>query len=137
MKRIIVKKYLLFFVLFICLSCDPPHYIEFINNGNSELNVKLEIDSTITNYDLEYIEIRKRHLINLVIKKKDTAELHFGIGTWSDSEIEKLANSLKKITIENSDFKTIYKSKKQIGKFLKLNRKGKIGWETEIKIIIE
>ena len=137
MKRIILKKYLLFFALFICLSCDPPHYIEFINNGNSELNVKFEIDSTITNYDLEYIENRKKYLINIVIKEKDTAELHFGIGTWSDSEIEKLANSLNKLTIENKEFKTIYKSKKQIEKFLKLNRKERIGWETEIKIIVE
>ena len=62
MTKNINKNIALFLIVMLCLSCDPPHSIEFINNADSELKVKFKIDTTITNNDLNYVENKK--LIN-------------------------------------------------------------------------
>ena len=135
MKKNINKNIALFLIVMLCLSCDPPHSIEFINNADSELKVKFKIDTTITNNDLNYVENKKGDSIVFNIKEKDTAFLDFGIGTWSESEIRKQVNSFNTIEIENSDFKKTLKSKREMEKFLIENTEGGIGWKT--KIIIE
>lgn len=137
MTKFQLKNIVLLGIILLCLSCDPPHSIEIINNSNSELKVKFKIDTTITNYDLNYIENKNADSIVFNIKEKDTAELHFGIGTWSDSEIRKQVNSLKEIDIENADFKNVLKSKRKIEEFLTKHREGGIGWKTKIIIEIE
>ena len=62
MTKNINKNIAFFLIVMLCLSCDPPHSIEFINNADSELKVKFKIDTTITNNDLNYVENKK--LIN-------------------------------------------------------------------------
>ncbi|GGF23589.1 hypothetical protein [Flavobacterium limi] len=135
MKKNINKNIVLLLIVMLCLSCDPPHSIEFINNADSELKIKFKIDSTVTTYDLDYAENKKGDSIVFNIKEKDTASLDFGIGTWSESEIRRQVNSFNTLEIENSDFKKTLKSKREMEKFLIENREDGIGWKT--KIIIE
>ena len=137
MSKLQLKNIGLLGIIFFFLSCDPPHSIEFINNADSELKVKFKIDTTVTNYDLYYIENKNADSIVFNIKEKDTAELHFGIGTWSDAEIRKQVNSLKEIDIENADFKKVLKSKRKMEEFLTKHKEGGIGWKTKIIIEIE
>lgn len=137
MKKNINKNIALFLIAILCLSCDPPHSIEFINNSDSELKIKFKIDTTITNNDLNYVENKKGDLIVFTIKEKDTAFLDFGIGTWSESEIKKQVKSFNTLEIENSDFKKTLKSKREMEKFLIENREGGIGWKTKIVIEIK
>ncbi|MCC4214769.1 hypothetical protein [Leeuwenhoekiella parthenopeia] len=137
MTKLQFKNFGLLGIIFLCLSCDPPHSITFINSSDSELKVKLKIDTTITNYDLNYIENKNADSIVFNIKEKDTAQLNFGIGTWSDSEIRKHVNSFREIDIENADFRKVLKSKRKMVEFLTKHREGGIGWKTKITIEIE
>ncbi len=74
----------LFSVLIV--SCDPPHYIDFVNISKSNAKVKLNINPKTENYDLRRIAIGDSIVFNL--KPKDTANIDFGIGNWSDKEID-------------------------------------------------
>ena len=123
---------LLFVQLFI--NCDPPHYMDFINKTDENVKVKLNINPKIENYDLKRFSIGDSIVFN--IKPKDTANLHFGIGDWSDHEIEEVTKTLKSIEIETENIKTIYKSKKAMQKILKENRHG-FWFKTIIKIEIK
>lgn len=122
------------------VGCDPPHYITFVNSSGSELEVTFKLDTTHVNYSLYENKSRKADSIVLYLSQGDSTELHFGIGTWSDSEISGLANSLREVRIENNGFKSIYKSHERIERFLKENRKSGImgnGWSSEILVEID
>lgn len=118
----------------ILLSCDPPHDIDFINRTDSEAKIRIKINSKTEN-----VVFRGTHLGDSIVfnlKPKDTANIYFGIGTWSDSEINEVTNSIENIEVESKDIKTMYKSKKSITEFLKDNRKG-FWWHTNIEIEIK
>lgn len=134
-----VKKQNFIFISLILLftSCDPPHDLIFINNSQSVATIKIDIDQTNEFNKFKYFDELKSDSLIYKIKPKDTTTIFFGIGTWSDREIRELANSITKLEIENSDFKTIYKSNNAIKKLLMDNRDDKIGWETEIIIEIK
>lgn len=122
------------FLLMILLSCDPPHDIDFINRTDSEAKIRIKINSKTEN-----VVFRGTHLGDSIVfnlKPKDTANIYFGIGTWSDSEINEVTNSIENIEVESKDIKTMYKSKKSITEFLKDNRKG-FWWHTNIEIEIK
>ena len=127
---------LLFLLVIITLttSCDPPHYINFINNSNSAAKVKLNLNTKIKNYDLGKIATQDSIVFNL--KLNDTANINFGIGDWSDNEIEILTKSIKSIEIETREIKTIYKTESSIKDLLSKNRHG-FGFKTVIKIGIK
>jgi hypothetical protein len=133
MKNILNLLFLIFF-LQLFISCDPPHYIDFINKTDSNVKIKLNLKTEFENYDLERISSGDSVVFNL--KQKDTANLDFGIGTWSDKEIEELTKSIKNIEIETVDKKTIYKSEKSIKKILQSNRHG-FWFKTKIEIDVE
>lgn len=118
---------------FLVTSCDPIHYINFINNTDSTAKIKLNLNPKVENYDLQ--QIATKDSIVFYLKQKDTARIDFGIGDWSGNEIGKLTSSLKSIEIETRDINTIYKSKKAMNTILENNRYG-FGFKTEIKIEI-
>ena len=88
----------------------------------------------IENYDLKEIAIGDSIIFNL--KQKDTANIDFGIGTWSDGQIEEVINSIKNIEIETDEIKMIYKSKSSMKNILEKNREGFI-FKTKIEIEIK
>lgn len=116
------------------ISCDPPHYIDFVNNSTSNAKVKLNLNSKMKNYDLDEIAIGDSIIFNL--KQKDTANIDFGIGTWSDNQIKEVVNSIKSIEIETEDVKTVYKTEKSMKNILEKNREGFI-FKTKIEIEIK
>ena len=115
-------------VLLTCLfsilivSCDPPHYIDFVNISKSNAKVKLNINPKTENYDLRRMAIGDSIVFNL--KPKDTANIDFGIGNWSDKEIDEVLNSIKNIEIVTEDITTIYKTKNSMKSILVNNRQG-------------
>lgn len=125
-------------ILFVCLffvivtSCDPPHYIDFVNNTKSNAKVKLNIDNKTESHGLRSIANGDSIVFNL--KPKDTASIHFGIGTWSTDEIDAVANSIKNIKIETENITTIYKTKSSIKNILENN---KDGFFTHLRIEIQ
>lgn len=116
-------------------SCDPPHYIIFVNNTMNDSKVKFIVKPDAINDFAPYQEITGDSIV-FNLKQKDTADLGFGIGTWSDYEINTIANSIKSLEIETHEIKTIYKTPSAIKNLLKDNLKGLV-WKTEIAIEIE
>lgn len=127
----------IFFIATLCLtSCDPAHNINFINNGTSIVKVKLKIDPKTEDYWLN--EYKKGDSIILALKpgltESDQGNF-FGMGTWSDTNINEISKSIKSIEIENPNYKIVYKSEYSIKKVLLQNRKG--SWmKTDIDINI-
>lgn len=116
------KMVLLFVMANLLMGCDPIHYIEFVNNSNSAAKVKLYLDPKVENYDLKYSS--EGDSIVFELKQKDTTRIDFGIGQWSDKEIETISKSIKSIEIETKDMKTFYKTKNAIKNILKENVAG-------------
>ena len=127
-------------ILLICLcslfliSCDPPHYIDFVNNSSSNAKVKINLKPKFENYGFEKIAIGDSIIFNL--KQKDTANIEFGIGNWSDNEINETVKSIKNIEIKTEDITTIYKTEKAMKSILQNNREGFI-FKTKIEIEIK
>ncbi|WP_445452914.1 hypothetical protein [Flavobacterium sp. 25HG05S-40] len=132
--RNFLKLSTLSFLLMLLFSCDPPHNIDFINRTDSEAKIRIKINSKTKNVVFRGTHPEDSIVFNL--KPKDTANIYFGIGTWSDSEINEVANSIENIEVESKDIKTMYKSKKSIIEFLKDNRKG-FWWHNDIEIEIK
>ncbi|MEO8234639.1 MAG: hypothetical protein ABI549_04425 [Flavobacterium sp.] len=124
----------LFFLAILNVSCDPIHKIDFVNNADSNVKIKITLNPKNKNYDLDRIANGDTIIFNL--KQKDTANLFFGIGTWSDEEINELINSIKNLEIDTKEIKTLYKTKKSITNILSENREG-FWWKTHIKIEIK
>ena len=135
MKIKYYKKIMSLFVICIFLvSCDPPHFIDFVNKTNGNAKVKLNLNPEINNSDLGRIAIGDS--IILTLKKKDTANIDFGIGTWSDKQIKEVVKSIKSIEIETDDIKTIYKTENSIKNILQNNTEGFI-FKSRIEIEIK
>jgi len=128
-----VKHFKLIFLIFIsATSCDPPHNIVFVNDGQSIAKIRIQVDTTSETNEFRHFDQLAADSLVIEINPSETFSLDFGIGTWSDNEIKVVANSIKALEIENDDFLTIYKSRNRIEQLLIENRKNKIGWETEI-----
>lgn len=128
---------ILFIATLLLTSCDPAHNINFINNGTNIVKVKLKVDSKTEEYGLN--EYKKGDSIVLTLKpgltETDQGTMFFGMGTWSDSNINEISKSIKSIEIENANYKVVYKSEYSIKKVLLQNRKG-YWMRTDIDIII-
>jgi len=117
-------------ILFACtllvflFSCDPPYYIDFVNNSNSNAKVRLNLNHKNENYRLKDLAMGDSIVFNL--NKKETSRISFGIGQWSDSEIQNIVKSIKNIQIETNDVKIIYKNKNSIQNLFIKNREGLI-----------
>jgi len=116
-------------------SCDPAQNLHFTNNGKSSVKVKLTIDPK-TKHD-RLSEIQQGDSIVFNLKPLETEEnedgIYFGIGVWNDQQINDVAESIKRIEIENNDYKIIFKSQKSITKLLLNNQEGFL-WKTAVNI---
>lgn len=133
-----IKSKILYVISFGLLftSCDPPHYINFINTTKTNAKVKINLESHRAETAFSEIAIGDSIVFNL--QSKDTANINFGIGTWGDEEIHEIVKDIKDLEIETSEIKTIYKTQESIKALLIENRKGfRSGWETEIRIEIK
>ncbi|MDD3773447.1 MAG: hypothetical protein PHC38_12465 [Weeksellaceae bacterium] len=120
---------------FFLISCDPPHSISFINKTNTYVSVELELFPDAENYTLQDLAVE--NVVTLNIAPNNTENIHFGIGTWSDEEIEEFGNTVKTIEIETIYYTKTYKTKKGIKHLLKENRNKFLLIGAEIKIEIE
>lgn len=122
------------FVSFSLFSCDPGRVIDFVNQTEAPAKIKIMINDKNTSQGLE--EISKGDSIVFHLKPKSRENIYCGMGTWSGSEINRIAKGIKSIEIETEDIKTVYKSKSSITEILKNNREG-FFWKTKIEIIVE
>ena len=130
----IIKLFTLTFLLCFLVSCDPVHTIDFINKTDSNVKVKINLNPKVENYRLKEVSSGDSIVFNL--KQKDSANIYFGIGTWSEGQIEELTNSISNIEIETKDIKTVYKTKKAIKNILENNTHG-FWFKTLVEINIE
>ena len=121
----------------IIVSCDPPHSINIINESNSDLKVKFKLDTSLNYNEYSRFENSNSDYLISYIKPKDTLNLFFGIGTWSDKEIRRNINCLKSLEYENEELKTIYKTKNKIFELYQTNREKGLCWKTLINIKIK
>lgn len=128
------KLVLLSLVAIIITSCDPPHYIDLINTTQSPAKVRFNLKSKVESYELKDIATSDSIVFN--VNPKDTANIHFGIGDWSDSGIEEVTKSVKSIEIATKDITTKYKTENSIKNLLKKNRHG-FFFKTKIEIEIQ
>ncbi len=133
--RNLLKLLTLNFLLLFLISCDPPHNIDFINQTNSEVKIRIKINSKVEPNPFRE-DNNEGDSIVFNLKPKDTADIYFGIGTWSDRKVDEVVNSIEYIEVETKDVKTVYKTKKSITEVLKDNRKG-IWWKTKIEIKVK
>jgi ASC-1-like (ASCH) protein len=130
----------LYFILFLCClfltSCDPSQGILFTNKSESNVKVKLIINSSVKNEQLDKMKKGDSIVFNLVPHNPDEkgGHIYFGRGRWNDQEITKVSKSIKSIEIENDNYRIIYKSQKAIRNLLKDNYKGIIMKSLNIKI---
>ena len=75
------------------------------------------------NYDLRETLMTEDSAV-FKLEAKDTATISFGIGTWSDKEIDEVLKSINDIEIETSDLHITYKSKAAMKNLFKENTKG-------------
>ena len=116
------------------VSCDPIHQIHFLNNSSEDSTIRLNLNPNTQDYELREMATGDSIVFNL--KENGSANIGFGIGTWSDTEIENVSKSIKSIEIETKDIKTIYKSQYSIINILKKNRKGFL-LKTQIELEVE
>ena len=121
MKKIFQLLLLIFFSN-ILVSCDPSRHISFVNKTDSDVKIKINLVPKVKDFGLYEKAINDSIVYNL--KKNDLATIYCGIGTWTNDQTTKFANSVNTIEIDTKDTKTIYKSKKAIKNILNKNIKG-------------
>lgn len=134
------KKYVFYILVsMLLIGCDPGHELVFVNNTESEVFVDISVQTdsidnckVVMNY-IDRFTIKELDSL-IVIKPKSLYKVSFGIGTWSNEEIDEFSRYIEEIKIESERKTVIYNSKKQIEKLLKGNRESSIGY---VKINIE
>jgi len=119
-----MKKLKALFVLPLALlivSCDPPHFINFINNTKADAKVKIKLRDKVEESALSEIATGDSIVFNL--RSKDTANINFGIGTWGNEGIREIVKDIKTLEIETSKIKTVYKTQESINNLLIKNKK--------------
>ncbi|MCR4031061.1 MULTISPECIES: hypothetical protein [Flavobacterium] len=127
----------IFFIVTVCLtSCDPSQGILFTNKSESNVKVKLIINSEVKNEQLDEMKKGDSIVFKLIPHNPDetSGHIYFGRGRWNDQEIMKVSKSIKSIEIENDNYRIVYKSQKAIRNLLKDNYKGIIMKSLNIKI---
>lgn len=120
-------------IAFILISCDPTHYINFVNETKTDIKVKFKLTESEKNYSHKISEVVSGDSIVFIVKQDSLYNLHFGIGNWSESTIDKFVNTLKYLEIDKGEVKTIYKTQKAIKNLLMENRSG-FFFKTKIEI---
>ncbi|WP_298901487.1 hypothetical protein [uncultured Psychroserpens sp.] len=122
-------------LIFVLLSsCDPPHNIFLINTTESEAKISFHFNETFENRLLKD-DVTGDSLI-VYLKPNETYDMDFGIGTWSDDEVNTLVKSIRSLEIETIDTKSIYKTEKAMRSLFVNNRTGR-WWDTEINLEIQ
>lgn len=126
---------LLFSTLFLT-SCDPSQGILFTNKSESNVKVKLIINSKFKNEQLNEMKKGDSIVFNLIPHNPEDKEgyIYFGRGRWTDENIDEISKAIKNIEIENDNYKMVYKSQPAIRNLLKENYKGIIMKSLNIKI---
>ncbi|MEN2489943.1 hypothetical protein AAYQ05_19225 [Flavobacterium sp. B11] len=131
----------LYFTLFLCCamtltSCDPSQGILFTNKGESNVKVKLIINSQFKNDQLDEMKKGDSIVFNLIPHNPEEEDgyIYFGRGRWNDENISEISKSIKSIEIENENYKIVIKSQQAMHKLLKENYKGIIMKSLNIEI---
>ena len=126
----------LFLTAFLLISCDPSQGILFTNKGESNVKVKVIINSKVKNDQLDEMKKGDSIVFNLIPHNPDEKQGHiyFGRGRWDDEKIIEITKSIKSIEIENDNYKIVYKSQQAINNLLKENYNGIIMKSLNIKI---
>ena len=127
------KIFLLLAVAYILMSCDPPHDIFFKNRTEHPAKVILKIKNEPETYDLAALVTGDSLVLN--VSPETEQHISFGIGTWSDEEIQLVSSDIKSIVIKTNDKTVIYDNQAQIKNLLTENENGFP--HTKIKIDIE
>ncbi|MTH17209.1 hypothetical protein [Flavobacterium sp. LC2016-01] len=127
---------LLFLTSFLLISCDPSQGIRFTNKGESNVKVKLIINSEVKNDTFDEMKKGDSIVFNLIPHNPEEKEgyIFFGRGRWNDENIAEITKSIKSIEIENDNYTIIYKSQEAMNSLLKDNYKGIIMKSLNIKI---
>ncbi len=117
------------------MSCDPVHTINFTNKAPTDSKVKIILRPDTEVY--EFRRLAKGDSIVFLLKPEVIESINFGVGTWSDEDIDHLAGAIKSLEIKGKGIRTIYETTESIEALLQENKKGRSGWETQILIEIE
>ncbi|SHM57813.1 hypothetical protein [Flavobacterium saccharophilum] len=126
----------LFLTAFLLISCDPSQGILFTNKGESNVKVKLIINSKVKNDPIDEMKKGDSIVFNLIPHNPNEEQgyIYFGRGRWDDEKIIEISKSIKSIEIENDNYKIVYKSQQAINNLLKENYNGIIMKSLNIKI---
>ncbi|MBF4518925.1 hypothetical protein IRZ71_21420 [Flavobacterium sp. ANB] len=126
----------LFVTAFLLISCDPSQGILFTNKSESNVKVKLIINSKVKNDQLDEMKKGDSIVFNLIPHNPEEklGYIYFGRGRWDDENINEVTKSIKRIEIENDNYKIVYKSQQAIRNLLQENYKGIIMKSLNIKI---
>lgn len=121
---------------FLLISCDPSQGILFTNKGESNVKVKLLVNSKVKNDQIDEVKKGDSIVFSLIPHNPDEKQgyIYFGRGRWSDEQIIGITKSIKSIEIENDNYKIVYKSSQAIHDLLKENYNGIIMKSLNIKI---
>jgi hypothetical protein len=126
----------LFLTAFLLISCDPSQGILFTNKGESNVKVKLIINPKVKNDQIDEMKKGDSIVFHLIAHNPDEEQgyIYFGRGRWNDEKIIEITKSIKRIEIENDNYKIVYKSQQAINNLLQENYKGIIMKSLNIKI---
>jgi hypothetical protein len=126
----------LFLTVFLLISCDPSQGILFTNKGESNVKVKLIINSKVKNDPIDEMKKGDSIVFNLIPHNPEEklGHIYFGRGRWDDEKITEISKSIKSIEIENDNYKIVYKSQQAINNLLNENYNGIIMKSLNIKI---
>lgn len=126
----------LFLTAFLLISCDPSQGILFTNKSETNVKVKLLINSKVKNDKFDEMKNGDSIVFNLIPHNPEEklGHIYFGRGRWDDENIIEISKSIKSIEIENDNYKIVYKSQQAINTLLKENYNGIIMKSLNIKI---
>ena len=113
-------------------ACDPIHFIEFINETEEAVNIRMEIDTSMQYYALE--EYRSGDQIQISLAPGSSEMIDFGMGTWSDYQLNQISELIKVIEIQTASETTRHQGSEELIAFLKEHlKKGRPKTIVEVK----
>ena len=110
-------------MLFLLSSCDPLHYIEFINESDVEVSVYIQVDTSMEFLPLE--EMRRKEIVTIKVAPNTSEIIDFGMGTWSDYALEEATKVIKRVDIQSSQEVKRYQGQAELMEAFRQHLKGK------------
>lgn len=133
--KVIIYGTLIFLLSAFLISCNPQKRIIMRNASSDDAEIIWKINEDSVNVSRLYISNSTEVKFHLQPGKPyNFADMSFGIGSWSDAELNNLADDLESLEVKsrNQNFKLSIPD--EIKKYLLENRKG-FG-KTKIRITI-